>query len=239
MGAYEAGAEFYDLIYAEFKDYDAEARWVAERVLERHPGARTLLDVGCGTGVHAAAFARAGFSVTGVDVEPEFVRLARERRPDLPFVEADMRTLELPDRYDVVTSLFGVIGYARTPEGLHQAISRMAEHLAPGGVLVVEPWFEPGVLTDGWISTHVARSPEIHVCRMSRTVVDGGLSHLEFEYLIGRAGGVERRTERHTLGLFSASGMEAAFRAAGLEVERLDGADAFRGLYLARRTLES
>lgn len=41
--------------------------------------ARRVLDAGCGTGGYALALAEAGFEVTGVDLDPEMVRVARER----------------------------------------------------------------------------------------------------------------------------------------------------------------
>jgi hypothetical protein len=58
------------------------------------------------------------------------------------------------------------------------------------------------------------------VCRMSRTIIDGSVSRLELEYLVGTPAGIERRSETHELGLFTQAQMEAAFRAAHLAVER-------------------
>lgn len=48
------------------------------------------------------------------------------------------------------------------------------------------------------------------VCRMSRTLIDGAVSRLEFEYLIGTSEGIERRKEVHALGLFTQGQMEGA-----------------------------
>jgi hypothetical protein len=69
---------------------------------------------------------------------------------------------------------------------------------------------------------------------MSRTVIDGSVSRLEFEYLIGSAAGLQRRSEVHELGLFSQAEMKAAFAGAGLTVERRPEALRTRGLYMAR-----
>src|SRR3954463_15826813 len=116
-------------------------------IREAHPGARTVLDVACGTGAHARALIDAGFRVDGVDLEPIFVEIAAAKCPEGSFVVADMTDLELPGRYDVVTCLFSAIGYVRTDGALQSTIHRMAAHLNPGGVLIVDPWFEPGQLT--------------------------------------------------------------------------------------------
>lgn len=232
MGSYESAADFYDLLYAGEKDYAAEAEFIASLIRERDPTARSILDVGCGTGAHARHLIEAGFRVDGVDVEPAFIEIASTRCPEGCFVVGDMTTLDLPQRYDVVTCLFSVIGYARTKAALRKAVQRMSDHLNPGGLLVVDPWFEPGQLTNGWIATHVGEREGLAVCRMSRTVILGTVSRLEFEYLIGTPDGIERRSEMHELGLFTQRQMESAFAAVGLEVERKPEAWGTRGVYV-------
>jgi SAM-dependent methyltransferase len=234
MPHYADAAEFYDLLYQGEKDYAAEAELLTRLICERAPAAATLLDVGCGTGSHARALLDAGFTVDGIDLEPAFVELARAKCPEGTFHVGDMTALDLPGRYDVVTCLFSAIGYVESGTALRQAIAGMARHLNPGGVLVVDPWFEPGQLTDGWITVLVGRGPEVTVCRMSRTVLEGTVSRLEFEYLIGRPSGIERRRETHALTLFTQSQLEAAFAAAGLRVTRIPEVLRTRGLYVAQ-----
>ena len=234
MGDYAEAAEFYDLLYQDQKDYPAEAQFLRTEILAASPGACSLLDVGCGTGAHARALIDAGFEVDGLDLEPRFVEIAQSKCPEGRFEVGNMTNFALPRRYDVVTCLFSVIGYARTLDKLFDAIRCMADHLGESGVLIVDPWFEAGQLTDGWIVTIVGKRDDLTVCRMSRTVVDGAVSRLEFEYLIGRAGGLERRSEIHELGLFSQAEMEAAFRSAGLTVERKPESLRTRGLYVGR-----
>jgi|AP95_1055475.scaffolds.fasta_scaffold05648_4 hypothetical protein len=70
------------------------------------------------------------------------------------------------------------------------------------------------------------------VFRMSRTVLDGDISRLHFEYLIGTADGIERTSEVHELGLFTQEQSEAAFAAAGLTVTRKEKALRTRGIYV-------
>lgn len=239
MAQYAQAAEFYDLLYTREKDYAAEAELLASFIRELHPTATTLLDVGCGTGSHARALIDAGFDVDGVDLEPTFVERARIKCPEGTFWVGDMTALDIPKRYDVVTCLFSAIGYVESETGLRRTIAGMRAALNPGGVLIVDPWFEPGQLTHGWISTLVGVGEDVAVCRMSRTLIEGTTSRLEFEYLIGRSTGIERLREAHTLSLFTQSQMEAAFSAAGLAATRKPEALRTRGLYLAREGMAS
>lgn len=232
MGAYSRAAEFYDLLYGAEKDYGREADLVAELVRARRPDAATILDVGCGTGAHARGLIDLGFTVHGIDVEPEFVEIAARKCPEGEFTVADMRTMDLGVRYDAVTCLFSSIGYLVTVAALEEAILRMSEHLAPGGVLIVDPWFAPGEMSHGHVMMLTAEEDDRAVVRMSRTVIDGNISRLEFEYLIGTADGLERMSEVHELGLFTRAQMERAFARAGLRVERIEKALRTRGIYV-------
>lgn len=237
MGEYSAGAEFYDLLYASRKDYGAEATVVAGLIRDVAPGARTILDVACGTGAHAADLGAAGFTVDGVDLEPAFVEAAIQRCRKGHFAVGDMTRLSLGRRYDVITCLFSSIGYAVTQDRLRDTLRGMATHLNEGGVILIDPWFEPGQLTDRWISMTIGEDETTKVCRMQRTIIDGSVSRLEFEYLIGRSGGLERRSEAHELGLFTREDMQDAFQDAGLSVEwREEGALRRRGIYVGRRS---
>jgi len=234
MSDYSQAAEFYDLLYQGEKDHAAEAKLLGKLIRELNRAATTLLDVGCGTGSHARTLIDSGFSVDGIDLEPAFVELARTKCPEGTFWVGDMTALDVPRRYDVVTCLFSAIGYVHSEEELRKAIAGMRAVLNPGGVLIVDPWFEPGQLTHGWISVLVGSGADATVCRMSRTLIEGTISRLEFEYLIGRPAAIERRRETHSLALFTQSQMETAFSEAGLSVTRKPAALRTRGLYVAQ-----
>ncbi|MCG6956954.1 MAG: class I SAM-dependent methyltransferase [Gemmatimonadetes bacterium] len=236
MGSYAAAAEFYDLLYLGRKDYRAETEMIAGVIREGNPDARRVLDVGCGTGEHLRHLRDLGFEVDGVDLEPAFVDLARRKSPEARIQVGDMATLALPDRYDAVLSLFSAIGYVCTRERLRQTVARLAAHLTPSGVLVVEPWFQPGEMTDRYLTMVTGEAEDLKVCRASRLVIDGTISRLEFGYLIARPEGLQQRSEVHELGLFTRAEMEEAFRQAGLSATMLPDAMASRGLYVGRRT---
>src|SRR5687767_15931109 len=89
---------FYDAIYA-WKDYRGEAAKLHALIQGRNPGARTLLDVGCGTGKHLESL-REHYELEGVDVDPEMVRISREHLPGVPIHEEDMVDLDLGKQFD-------------------------------------------------------------------------------------------------------------------------------------------
>lgn len=232
MGQYGSAARYYDLIYSA-KDYGEEGDTLAELIRSRVPEAQRVLDVACGTGQHARVLADRGFDVDGVDIEAAFVEIASKKVPGGSFELGDMTDFALGREYDAVVCLFSAIGYARDEGPLNQAVACMARHVRPGGVVVVEPWFQPGQLTPGYIHTETAASDDgVHAVRMSQTLIEGPVTRLEFEYLIGTPEGIERLSEVHELGIFTREQMEGAFTAAGLDAELLEGSLRKRGLYV-------
>jgi len=108
----------------------------------------------------------------------------------------------------------------------------MDRHLAPGGVILIEPWFSPKQWHVGRVFTTQVNKPDLKIVRMSRSVLRGKISVIEFQYLIGTPQGIEHAVEHHELGLFTHTEYVRALRSVGLKVihdaEGLDG----RGLYI-------
>jgi SAM-dependent methyltransferase len=229
-------AEYYDAIYLTFKDYALEATQLADRIRTLRPGARTLLDVACGTGEHARLLSQQhGFEVAGTDVNPDFVRIAQRKNPSGRFEVADMVNFDLGAQYDAVICMFSSIGYVRTLPALESALRCFKSHTAPGGVIIVEPWFPPGKLTPGPSTVRRAETDNFRVERTARTDLDLGVSRLRFDYTVETAEGVQHFSEVHELGLFTEEETLLAFKAAALSAFHEPASGTHRGLYIARQ----
>jgi SAM-dependent methyltransferase len=99
---------------------------------------RRILDAGCGTGIHLDALAQHGM-VEGLDSSQDMLAFARARHPDLPLHLGDFAGFRLESRFNVICCLFGSIGYLPDRAALRRAISCLGDHLAAGGVLLLEP----------------------------------------------------------------------------------------------------
>jgi len=231
---YAKMARYYDRIYS-FKDYAVETEkligWIESKKLS---SGKRLLDVACGTGHHLEFLAKS-FDAEGLDVSHELLACARKRNPGLPFHCADMRTFDLPSRFDVITCLFSSIGYMTTGEDLEQAIGNMALHLVPGGVLIVEPWLTPDVWKTGSVHGMFIDDPDLKIARINTSLTRGRLSIFDLHHLVGTPEETFHFVEHHEMGLYTEGEMTAAFEAAGLatsyDPEGLTG----RGIYLGIR----
>lgn len=216
-----------------FIDEAATLRAIVER---RRPGARTLLDVGCGTGGHLI-HTREWIAVEGLDLSESMLEVARHKLPDVPLHAGDMRSFALDRRFDVVTSLFSAIGYVRSVEELEAAVATMARHLEPGGLLAIEPWFTPGQ----WQPGRKVRGgllvdrDDLKVARLVVSEIQGRFAVTPMHHLVATPGGVEHFVETHELFLAEVDELRAAFTAAGLvDVEFVPGV-LVRGLWLGQR----
>lgn len=228
--------ELYDAIYGSFKDYDGEAERVSQLLQEFAPGARKLLDVGCGTGEHVLRLrTKHGYEVGGLDIEPAFLEIARSKLTDAEFWQGDMSDFDLGVQFDAIVCLFSSIGYLTALSTVERAARCFLKHLSAGGIALVEPWLSPDAWNPGRVYLHTGEAAGRHIVRMSHSTLEGRVSKLEFHYLIGSTEGIDHRVEHHELGLFTVAELTHAFERAGFASVQHDP-DGFtdRGLLIAR-----
>jgi len=95
-----------------------------------------VVDLGCGGGRWAHVLNDRGYDVLGVDLSPQFVKMARAHAPRSKFVAADVWTFR-PPPCDAVTSVGEVLNYGRR-HLLGGFFRRMFRALRPGGVFVFD-----------------------------------------------------------------------------------------------------
>ncbi|MBF0123647.1 MAG: class I SAM-dependent methyltransferase, partial [Candidatus Omnitrophica bacterium] len=156
-------AKYYDLLYKN-KDYAGEASYIHGLIQQHKPSARSILNLGCGTGKHDVCLERFGYQITGVDQSDMMLSEANKRviPGKLDFLKGDVRTLDLGRKFDVVVSLFHVMSYQTTDEDIFAALTTAARHLVPGGILIFDFWNGEGVLKD---------PPEVRIKRLEDDAV--------------------------------------------------------------------
>jgi SAM-dependent methyltransferase len=232
LPAYERFAEIYDTAY-HFIDYGQSAARVVNLIRARNLQARTLLDVACGTGRHLELFAR-DFNVEGLDLSPSMVARSTARLPGVRVHQADMADFDLSRRYDVVCCLFRSIGYLGTAARLERAIAAMAKHLAPDGLLLIEPFFTPETYYVDLVTLNEYRSDALSLAWMYVSERIDAIARLRIHCLVGRSSGVEHFVEMHEFGLFARDDFARAFAEAGLSLEYDPDWPGGTGLYIGR-----
>ena len=134
MTDYAGFARFYDRIMG---DRTPEVERIRRYISTLRPGARSLLELGCGTGALLAGLA-ADLSVTGIDRSPEMLSIAARTVPGARLVQGDITAFTLPNRFDVVMCMFDTLNHVTTVDGWLRLFQCAHEHLSDGGLFIFD-----------------------------------------------------------------------------------------------------
>lgn len=101
-----------------------------------------ILDLCCGIGRHTLELARRGFTITGVDRTPAYLKKAekqaKQERLDVEFIRSDIRDFKRPNSFDVALNLFSSFGYFEDAEDDRKVVENIYESLKPGGKVIMD-----------------------------------------------------------------------------------------------------
>jgi SAM-dependent methyltransferase len=224
LTAFEQYAPWYDLLY-EDKDYRAEALFVEQQLRRHGASSGTLLDLGCGTGVHALEFARNGWHVTGIDLSADMIRRAEARQLDeachVKFRQGDVCATGPERNFDVAVSLFHVASYQTSPAKLRDMFANVYAALKPGGILLFDYWYGGAVLAQS-VETRVKvveRAP-LRVTRIAQSDHHEAAAAVQVNYTLfcedKSKREIHRIDESHHMRYWFPFEIEAALKSAGL-----------------------
>lgn len=223
--AYAGLAPFYDELTREH-DYETWMSHLEEGARRFGVRGRRLLDVACGTGKSFLPLRERGYTVTGCDLSPEMLALARAKAPEADLFEADVRVLGEIGSFDLITCIDDVANYLIGDGDLEAALASLAANLAPDGVLVFD------VNTLSTYRTTFARDMTLDGAGVflawrglcSDTAPPGSVAELVIEaFSEDDAGCYERVTTRHLQRHHPRPEVERALAAAGLAAAGLFG----------------
>jgi SAM-dependent methyltransferase len=181
-------AKYYNLLYKD-KDYKAETGYVQSLITQfAEKPAKTLLDIGCGTGMHAYYMAQLGYQVTGIDSAQEMINHALEKEiPNADFRTENATRFSLGKKFDIITSLFHVLSYQTVTQNAMDMIKNVSAHLNENGIFIFDFWYGPAVLTEKpSIKIKRLEDDEIKVTRIAEPIlkINENIVDVNFELMI-------------------------------------------------------
>ena len=149
MKVFNKYADFYDSYYKK-NDYNGEITFVLNLAKQSSISPFTVLDIGCGTGGHLIPFVKRGLTATGFDLSEIMINKAKEKIKKSGIKAnvqvGDARTYRDGNKYDIVVSLFAVMGYLTSNKDFLSGLKTAMIHLNENGLFVFDVWFGPAVL---------------------------------------------------------------------------------------------
>ncbi len=134
MPPYERISSFYDAV---MDDPGPRAERVAGWIERYRPGARSLLELGCGTGSILARLPQVP-GRTGLDSSPRMLAIAHEQVPAARLIQGDMSSFSLGERFDVVISVFDSINHLLDFDAWCSMFDAVHRHLLDDGLFLFD-----------------------------------------------------------------------------------------------------
>jgi SAM-dependent methyltransferase len=178
-----------------------------------------ILDLACGFGRHTNRLAALGHTVTGVDLMPGFLDIARQQAVEMgvqvDYRQGDMRRLDFPQAFDRVLLLFASFGYFEDAENV-QVLEAIARALKPGGLLCFDIPNRDTVLKDVPAAHVTDRDGDLTIDRLSFDPLSGRMHN---HRIVIRDG--IRKDKPFSIRLYSATEIRDLVNRAGLRVNQI------------------
>jgi len=215
-------AELYDVIRG-YRDAAGEVdvlQAVFGRSLDK--GA-TILDLGCGTGLHAVELAKRGYKVTGIDLSADMIAVAQQKKSDVTFLCGSLAEHKELGPFDGCMSLGNVINCLDNMDSLCAFFESVAAVLKPKSRFICECWNPIAVIKTP--PTRVVRNYESKAGKIARVALpkwDFMKQELEIDYDIEitppkNSAPAARYRINHHLCLFTPLEIEFCLKRAGFE----------------------
>lgn len=152
MASYDKFSRFYDAIMGDrAKTTDRLLKFIRRA----HPKARTVLELGCGTGSVLKHLAM-HYQVWGLDASSKMLSIAKKKVPSARLFRADMVNFALAEKFDVICCVFDSINHVLSFAAWKQLFANVRGHLSPQGVFIFD------INTLQKLARHIAEPAWVH-----------------------------------------------------------------------------
>lgn len=135
-------ADIYDGMNTFLSDLPFYKKWMSKNKDAK------ILELCCGTGRLTLPIAKDGYNITGVDYTSSMLEEARKKASEagleIDFIEADIRTLNLQEKFDLIFIPFNSIHHLYKNDDLFAALRSVRNHLKEDGLFLLD-CFNPNI----------------------------------------------------------------------------------------------
>ena len=129
---YKEFAKYYDKFYKN-KNYTKETEFLINFINQNDK----IIDIGCGTGIHASLLQQKGFKVDGLDLNKEMLDIAKTRVHSNLYLQ-NILDLNINKKYNVIISMFAVLNHLKDTQELEKALINLKNVLKDNGKIIID-----------------------------------------------------------------------------------------------------
>lgn len=129
---YKEFAKYYDKFYQN-KDYQKEVNFLKKFINKTDK----IIDIGCGTGIHASLLEKDGYNIDGLDLNQEMLDIAKNRLSSNIYNQ-NILDININNKYNIIISMFAVINHLKDTIELEQALLNLKKILLPNGKIIID-----------------------------------------------------------------------------------------------------
>lgn len=134
MSNYDSFAAYYDRLTG---DGSENVELIRDAIATWRPRARSLLELGCGTGSILAGLSNVA-SRTGIDSSPAMLNIAARKVPLATLIHGDISQFQMEKKFDVIVCVFDTLNHLTEFSQWLSLINSVAEHLESGGLFIFD-----------------------------------------------------------------------------------------------------
>jgi cyclopropane fatty-acyl-phospholipid synthase-like methyltransferase len=162
MESYHIFGKFYDAVMG---DRAEQAAHIQRLIARNKPEARTLLELGCGTGA-VLKFLSKRYEVSGLDLSLPMLSIARKKLPQAQFFHKSMVTFDLGKKFDVVVCVFDSINHILKFTDWKRIFRSVSAHLEENGLFIFD------INTERKLQRHIREPPYVQTFDGNLMVMD-------------------------------------------------------------------
>ena len=202
---YKEFAKYYDKFYKN-KNYFNETEFLMNFICLKDK----IIDVGCGTGIHASLLQQKGFKVDGLDLNKEMLDIAKTRLNSKLYLQ-NILDIDINTKYDVIISMFAVINHLKNTQELEKTLLNLKNILTDEGKIIID-LHNPqnsGSKTDSY--DNITRTMEWHYDKKKK---------VEESKIVFKIEG-KRYIDNHTFRIFTINEVKKCCNKVGLVVKKV------------------
>lgn len=219
---YSTLAGIYHEMYQHVFDYDKEYDFY-DSILKRN-NCRSILEVGCGSGMLARRFLKNGYKYLGVDLFNEMLNIARDEIQADVFIQSDMRNLALNQKFDSILITGRSLAYVTENKGIIDTFSGIHKLLEDQGILVFGVFEANGIFdnfSDFEQDIQHNNKRIRRISKLKKNLETGWTYDWDAKYIIEENGHVSEYDDLTTLRAFTKDEILLFLKLTGFQVKEL------------------